>query len=91
MCLVASILDIKTLDFHIIGNLKLIVRVHFQGSPNIVELEPNIELHLAAAAKSLTSVVSDSVRPHRRQSTRLPVPLIRLFSQSSYGVGPISQ
>ena len=74
MCLVASILDIKTLDFHIIGNLKLIVRVHFQGSPNIVELEPNIELHLAAAAKSLTSVVSDSVRPHRRQSTRLPHP-----------------
>ena len=74
MCLVASILDIKTLDFHIIGNLKLIVRVHFQCSPNIVELEPNIELHLAAAAKSLTSVVSDSFRPHRRQSTRLPHP-----------------
>ena len=57
MCLVASILDIKTLDFHIIGNLQLIVRVHFQCSPNIVELEPNIELHLAAAAaaKSLQS------------------------------------
>ena len=29
----------------------------------------------AAAAKSL-SVVSDSVRPHRRQPTRLPVPEI---------------
>ena len=46
MCLVASILDNKTLDFHIIGNLQLIVRVHFQCSPNMIELEPNKELHL---------------------------------------------
>ena len=32
------------------------------------------QIAAAAAAKSLTSVVSDSVRPHRRQPARLPCP-----------------
>ena len=31
-------------------------------------------MHAAAAAKSLSLVVSNSVRPHKRQPTRLPRP-----------------
>ena len=46
----------------------------FFGAIFLIEVKMRTYQYAAAAAASVTSVVSDSVRPHRRQPTRLPRP-----------------
>ena len=66
--------QVDSLPLHHLGSLSIWVTIGTQILFHSVLAGEGLIFHLPCCCCSVASVVSDSVRPHRRQPTRLPHP-----------------